>query len=110
MSGQPIDIRPNHEALVRDILRARLPKGVRVWAFGSRATWKAKPYSDLDLALEAADCLPDALIADLQDEFRESDLPWKVDVLDLNAIAPSFRDLIDKDRVAFSLGRKAIGE
>ena len=106
MSGQPIDIRPDHEALVRDILRARLPKGVRVWAFGSRAKWLAKPYSDLDLALEGDGILPGALVADLAEDFRESDLPWKVDVLDLNAIAPSFRDLIDKDRVAFSLGEE----
>ncbi len=103
MSGQPIDIRPDHAAMVRDILAARLPEGVRVWAFGSRAKWLAKPYSDLDLALEAAEPLPDDLVADLKDEFRESDLPWKVDVLDLNAIAPSFRALIDEDRVEFSL-------
>ncbi|WP_419903514.1 restriction endonuclease subunit S [Kiloniella sp.] len=110
MSGQPIDIRPDHEALVRDILRARLPKGVRVWAFGSRAKWLAKPYSDLDLALEGPGILPSALVADLAEDFRESDLPWKVDVLDLNAIAPSFRALIDEDRVVFSLNKKVMGE
>ena len=106
MSDQPIDMRPDHEALVRDILLARLPKGVRVWVFGSRATWRAKPYSDLDLALEASEPLPAALVDDLVDEFRESDLPWKVDVLDLNAIAPTFRAIIDKDRVVFPLGAK----
>ncbi len=110
MSGQSIDMRPDHAALVRDILTTHLPKGVRVWAFGSRATWKAKPYSDLDLALEGDGILPGALVADLVEDFRESDLPWKVNVLDLNAIAPSFRDLIDKDRVAFSLSKKVTGE
>ena len=110
MSDQPIDMRPDHEALVRDILLAHLPKGVRVWVFGSRATWRAKPYSDLDLALEASEPLPDDLVADLADDFKESDLPWKVDVLDLNAIAPSFRALIDKGKVGFLLGGKVMGE
>ena len=110
MSDQPIDMRPDHEAMVRDILLAHLPKGVRVWVFGSRATWRAKPYSDLDLALEASEPLPDDLVADLADDFKESDLPWKVDVLDLNAIAPSFRALIDKGKVGFLLGGKVMGE
>ena len=103
MSEQTIDMRPDHAVLVRGILKERLPKGVRVWVFGSRATCKAKPYSDLDLALEGDGILPNALVNDLADAFRESDLPWKVDVLDLNAIAPTFRKVIDKDREVFSL-------
>lgn len=51
MSDTPnIDIRPDHWQIVRDILRKHVPQ-YAVWAFGSRAKWLAKQYSDLDLAI-----------------------------------------------------------
>ena len=103
MSSQAIDIRPDHASMVRDILVARLPEGVSVWVFGSRATGQARPYSDLDLALQAAEPLSAAIIHDLADDFTECDLPFKVDVLDLNRVASSFRKRIDKSKMMFSL-------
>ncbi|MHB1099339.1 MAG: nucleotidyltransferase domain-containing protein, partial [Burkholderiales bacterium] len=45
-----IDIRPDHWAIVRGILQKHVPQ-YEVWAFGSRAKWTAKEYSDLDLAV-----------------------------------------------------------
>ena len=56
MSAQqspPVDMRPEHWAMVQDILRRHAPD-CDVWAFGSRARHTAKPYSDLDLALRGA--------------------------------------------------------
>ena len=46
-----LDLRPEHAAIVRDILRQHLPADVRVLVFGSRAHGGARQYSDLDLAL-----------------------------------------------------------
>lgn len=43
-----IDLLPRHLELVKKILEAHLPR-VEVKVFGSRATGKAQPYSDLDL-------------------------------------------------------------
>jgi len=51
MRGQ-IDLKAGHLALVRAILCAHLPKGAKVWVFGSRATGKARRGSDLDLAID----------------------------------------------------------
>lgn len=48
-----IDVTPGQWQIIHDILRTQVPLAA-VWAFGSRATWKAKPYSDLDLAIIAA--------------------------------------------------------
>ena len=56
-SISPVDIRPDHLEIVQDILREHLPAGFRVWVFGSRANWKTKDSSDLDLAMEGADAL-----------------------------------------------------
>ena len=51
MADMPlIDIRPDHWDIVQGILKKHVPQH-EVWAFGSRALWKAKEYSDLDLAI-----------------------------------------------------------
>ncbi|WIX24521.1 nucleotidyltransferase domain-containing protein [Xanthomonas arboricola pv. corylina] len=82
MSDTPnIDIRPDHWQIVRDILHKHVPH-YEVWAFGSRAKWLAKQYSDLDLAIITDQPLSLAVSAALADDFSESDLPWKVDIVD----------------------------
>lgn len=93
-----IDIRPEQWAIVQAILRRHVPNR-EVWAFGSRARRTAKPYSDLDLAILGDEPLGLALSAALSDDFSESDLPWKVDVVDWAMTSESFRRIIEKDRV-----------
>jgi predicted nucleotidyltransferase len=94
----PIDIRPDLWPIVRDILRRHVPDR-EVWAFGSRATGKAKPYSDLDLAVIADAPLPLQVGAALVEDFSESDLPWRVDVVDWATTQPGFRRIIARDKV-----------
>ncbi len=99
MSDTPnIDIRPDHWQIVRDILRKHVPQ-YEVWAFGSRAKWLAKQYSDLDLAIITDRPLSLAISAALADDFSESDLPWKVDVVDWATTGESFRKIIERDKV-----------
>ncbi len=74
--------------------------------FGSRATGTARRDSDLDLALVVDRPLDWVLLADITMALSESDLPFKVDVLDLMAVEPSFRQLIDADRVALPIRGK----
>jgi len=52
-----IDIRPDHWRIVEAILKKHVPRHT-VWAFGSRAKWSAKAYSDLDLAIITEKALP----------------------------------------------------
>lgn len=98
MTGK-IDISPEQLAIVQGVLKDHLPKGTLAWAFGSRVTWTAKPFSDLDLALESAAPLPSEVLIDLEEAFEASDLPWKVDVIDLNAVSPEFRAIVERQRV-----------
>ncbi|MDR1062738.1 MAG: restriction endonuclease subunit S [Azoarcus sp.] len=98
MSIPNIDIRPDHWRIVRDILRKHVPQ-YEVWAFGSRAKWTAKQYSDLDLAIITNRPLPLEVSASLADDFSESDLPWKVDVVDWASTSESFRKIVERDRV-----------
>ena len=99
-----VDIRPDHLRIVQDVLRDHLPAGIRVWVFGSRAQWSAREGSDLDLALEGERKLDRKVIAALTDALEDSDLPYTVDVVDLNRISKQFRQIVDSHKVSLSLG------
>jgi type I restriction enzyme S subunit len=98
MKTPHIDMHPDHWAIVRAILQRHIPQ-YEVWAFGSRAKWTAKKYSDLDLAVINNEPLPLSLSAALTDDFSESDLPWKVDVVDWATTSEAFRKIIEDDKV-----------
>lgn len=94
-----LDLRPDHRDLVLSILREHVPSLARVWAFGSRATGRARRYSDLDLAVDAGRPLTIDERAALFDALDESDLPFNVDVLDWRTVSDRFRALIEADRI-----------
>jgi type I restriction enzyme S subunit len=98
MSEPLIDLRPDHLQIVRGILKKIVPE-LDVWAFGSRAKWLAKPYSDLDLAIISDTPLSLALQAALTDDFAESDLPFRVDIVDWATTKENFRKIIEQDKV-----------
>jgi predicted nuclease of restriction endonuclease-like (RecB) superfamily/predicted nucleotidyltransferase len=93
-----IDVRPDLWEIVRGILQTHVPQ-YEVWAFGSRAKGTAKPYSDLDLAVITSQPLTLDVSAALSDAFAESDLPWRVDVVDWATTSESFRKIIEREKV-----------
>ena len=97
----PIDIRADHLRIVHDVLARHLPDGVRVWVFGSRATWATKDSSDLDLALEGDGEIPACSLAALESAFEDSDLPFAVDVVDAKRIGEEFKEIVAQQRVRF---------
>ena len=99
----PVDIRPDHLAIVQGILFRHLPAGVKVWVFGSRANWTTKDSSDLDLALECESKLSHKVLGALKDAFEDSALPYTVDVVDLNRIGDSFRQIVESQKVPLSV-------
>ncbi len=98
MSGV-IDLSADDLTIVRDVLRRTLPPGARAYVFGSRATRTAWRYSDLDLAVECDTPLGFDVLGAVTEALSESDLPIKVDVVDLLAVEPRFRALIEADLV-----------
>lgn len=89
-----MDLKPAQLQIVKTILRKHLA-GIEVLAFGSRVRGKAKAWSDLDLALITDKKLSPATIDNLRTVFAESDLPFRVDILDWNDISAEFRTLIE---------------
>ena len=101
-----IDLKPEHREIVLEILRRRAPD-CEVWIFGSRVKGKAKPHSDLDIALMAAAPLGNPLIWEIEEDFSESDLPFRVDVLDWASVNESFREVIRRDHAVLAPAGKA---
>jgi len=66
-------------------------KNVKVYLFGSRAKGDYDEYSDIDIAVEG-----DIDIASLRFILEESNLPQKVDVVDMKYISDKFKEEILK--------------
>ena len=88
-----IDLNPEHLKTVQHILSKHVP-GCEVRAFGSRAKWTAKDYSDLDLAVIGSRRFDLREMHRLTEAFKESDLPIRVDVVDWHAISEGFKRVI----------------
>ena len=106
-----IDLNPSYLATVERILAEHVPE-CEVRAFGSRATWTAKDYSDLDLAVVGKGPLDRITLGRLKESFEESNLPMRVDVLDWHSISESFQREIGQDYVVVQEGkeRRTAGE
>ena len=93
-----LDISPEHLKIVKTILSDFVPD-CEVRAFGSRCNGTARKYSDLDLCVCGNEKLDWKLLANLKDAMMESDLPFRVDLLDYHTVPECFRDQIDTGEV-----------
>lgn len=96
-----MDITPLHAKIVKKILATHFPHQTKIYIFGSRATKAKKKFSDLDLGIDANEILPISVIASLEQDFSESDLPYKVDIVDLNNISSNFLKKIQTEMILF---------
>ncbi|MFA7404074.1 MAG: nucleotidyltransferase domain-containing protein [Pelobacteraceae bacterium] len=90
-----LDLSPEQLVEVRRILQFHVP-GRTVRAFGSRVQGNAKPFSDLDLAVMGDASLDFRQLTALKDAFAESNLPFRVDVVDWAATSEAFRGIIEE--------------
>jgi predicted nucleotidyltransferase len=102
---QPIDARPSELADVLRILAAYVPDR-EVWAFGSRVGGTAKEFSDFDLAILGDAPVSDTVLANLREAFRESNLPFKVDVIDWATTDGHFRRIVERQYVVLQKARQ----
>ncbi len=86
-----LDLRDGELAILRSCLGTYLPSDARAFAFGSRVDGSARRYSDLDVALVWDRPLDLDTMATLAEALSESDLPFKVDLVDAALLDPVFR-------------------
>jgi hypothetical protein len=80
--------------IVMDIL-AKYP--YTFCAFGSRVHGNPWKFSDLDLCFFEA--IPVSVLSQLKEDFEESWLPYKVDLVDWNMCDKDFQSVITKDLI-----------
>jgi len=90
-----IDVSPNHLDIVLTILAKYVPE-CEVRVYGSRHTGTAKRYSDLDIALVGHEKLDWRVMAAIKEVFQESELPFRVDILDWYNTSAEFRKVIEE--------------
>jgi uncharacterized protein len=96
-------LEPSHLDIVRRALAEHVPE-LEVWAFGSRVAGAPKPHSDLDLALVSNQAIEVGRLARLSLAFEESDLPFRVDLVELGRSSPGFRALVDRQHEVLQRG------
>jgi len=102
-SRRQIYLTPQELSEVRQILWKHVPD-CAAWAFGSRVRGDHKNYSDLDIAVLTKKPLPLEKMADLVAAFDESDLVFKVDVVDWATASDSFRRIIEAEKFVLQAG------
>jgi len=73
------------------------PKKYKVFIFGSRAKGKAKKYSDYDIEILGKKPLPSYLKVLIEEALEESDLPFKVDIVDFFNVSEDFKKVALKN-------------
>ncbi len=104
MEENKFNISSNQLQIVKHILNENF-KDVTIWIFGSRVSGNNKEYSDLDIALQFNDYndkIYRKLAASLSD-FIDSDLPFKVDIIDYNSLSGIFKQNVDETKIKLIL-------
>ncbi len=96
-----IQLSEKHQGIVRDILSKKL-KAQKVYVFGSRATNKARKFSDVDLCIDRPE-ITFSEEGDIKEAFSESDLPYFVDLVQRSRLSEEFYQLVKKDFIEFPL-------
>lgn len=67
------------------------PKEYQIFIFGSRVTGKAKKFSDFDVGIFGKKPVSWSALALIEEALEESDLPYRVDVVDFSLVSSDFR-------------------
>jgi len=85
------------EAYIRQRLKERIPSQARVYLYGSRARHDNRWNSDYDLWIDAD--TPRKVIAELTDQFEESFVPFKVDIVTTPQLKGRFAERVKKEAI-----------
>ena len=95
-----LDLSQVHRDEIEKILVKHIPNA-EVWAFGSRVRGTSKNSSDLDLVIVSNNETPFRVLTMLRVDLTDSDIPFKVDVLDWQSISKEFQKIISREYVVF---------
>ena len=88
-----IALTPDQQAWVQQVVHGIVPRA-QIMVFGSRATGKARPFSDLDLLLSVPEPLTWQQRCMLTDTFDNGPLPFRVDVVETPNLSAHMRSRV----------------
>lgn len=94
--GEQVAISSRHLQCLLDEIERYIPDAT-VWAFGSRIKGSCRPASDLDLAVHCDKETARHDLPRLNEALIESDLPFKVQMLDYNRL-PEYMQAVIKEK------------
>ena len=98
MTEETFDLRE-----VRRIVQAGLGgHRARVYLFGSWARGRPTRASDIDVAVLPLEPLPQGLLSEIRESLEDSLILYPVDLVDLSAAGPEFRDRILREGILWS--------
>jgi len=87
-----LQLEKKHWEIIQQIL-SKYP--YQFYAYGSRVKGTARKFSDLDLCYQES--IPDAIAFQIEEKFKESDLPFLVELVAWKDMKVGFREMIKKD-------------
>lgn len=81
-----------HE-IKRIVFKHLSPKDYKMFVYGSRATGRARQWSDWDIGVMGKTEVPLRALSEVSTELEESDLPVNVDVVDFAHVSERFKNL-----------------
>ncbi|MBV8661357.1 MAG: nucleotidyltransferase domain-containing protein [Candidatus Dependentiae bacterium] len=80
------------------IISALIPEA-KIYLFGSRARGTNSEWADIDIALDAGKPLAVSDVYEISSMFKESNIKYNIDVVDLYQVSDLMRNEILKDKV-----------
>ncbi|KKQ89610.1 MAG: Toxin-antitoxin system, toxin component family protein [Berkelbacteria bacterium GW2011_GWA2_38_9] len=93
-----INLMNKTESQIQNIIFKHLPaKDYQVFVFGSRATGRAKKWSDYDIGIQGKKPLALQILSKIDEDLEESDIPYLVDVVDFSQVRDKFKQFALKN-------------
>lgn len=89
-----IDVENRHKVIINDILH-KYP--YTFYAFGSRVKGTARQFSDLDLCY--MEDIPFRDLRKITQEFEDSNLPFKIDIVNYNRCSNEFKNKLKEEMI-----------
>ncbi|MHC4773069.1 MAG: nucleotidyltransferase family protein [Planctomycetota bacterium] len=109
MLCEQVAVSAEHLRCLLDEIERYVPRAT-VWAFGSRATGQHRPASDLDLAVHCDKETAKKELPKLNECLIESDLPFKVQLLDFERLPENMQTTIKEKYVVLYQPHKETNE
>lgn len=87
--------------LRKHVLQKMQNENVKIYLFGSWARGIQRDSSDIDIAIEYKSEEKYGKIGELRESIEESNIPYRVDVVDMRRISKDFAKKIRKDGVVW---------